>query len=107
MAWVQAAPDASIWETGLRRQVFLGDDAFVQRVQKLAPAASLRSRSVPRAQRTRPVSLSQWMNNCATRQEALYRAHTESGMTMTAIAAELGLSVGRVSQLIRVGEGLY
>ena len=36
-------------------------------------------------------------------------AHQRSGMTLTAIAAELGLSVGRVSQLVararRVGSG--
>jgi len=69
---VEAAPDASIWATGLRRQIFLGDDAFVQRVQKLAPPASLGSRSVPRAQRTRPITLTQWMNTCATRSVGIY-----------------------------------
>ncbi len=30
----------------------------------------------------------------------LYRAYTQSGLTMTALAAEIGLTVARVSQLI-------
>ena len=32
-------------------------------------------------------------------------AHQRSGMTLTAIAAELGLSVGRVSQLVARARG--
>ncbi|WP_442953291.1 winged helix-turn-helix domain-containing protein [Paucibacter sp. XJ19-41] len=31
----------------------------------------------------------------------MWHAHKDSGMTMTALAEELGLSVARVSQLIR------
>lgn len=100
-AQVAQAPEASIWEEGLRQQVFLGDEAFVERVQKLAAAPSLRSRSVPRPQRSRPATLDHWLKSCATREEAMSRAHVESGMTMTAIAREVGLSVGRISQLIR------
>ena len=40
-----------------------------------------------------------------SREEALLRAHTESGLTMSAIAKELGLSVSRVSRLIARAEG--
>ena len=99
-ALVAATPDGSLWDRSLQRQVFLGGDDFIQQVQALAPQASLRSASVPRPQRTRPGTLGQWLQASASREEALARAHVEGGMTMTAIAAELGLSVGRVSQLI-------
>jgi DNA-directed RNA polymerase specialized sigma subunit len=44
------------------------------------------------------------LNSCETRQQALYRAHTESALSMTAIARELGLSVSRVSRLIAQAE---
>jgi DNA-directed RNA polymerase specialized sigma subunit len=40
-----------------------------------------------------------------SRDEALYRAHVESGMSMSEIARELGLSVSRVSRLIARAEG--
>lgn len=73
----------------------------MQAMQRIAPQQSLRSTAVPRAQRKRPRSLKDWLLYCATREEAVYRAHVDSGLTMTAIADELGLSVGRVSQLIR------
>ncbi|NLZ40629.1 MAG: winged helix-turn-helix transcriptional regulator, partial [Comamonadaceae bacterium] len=36
--------------------------------------------------------------------EALRRAHVEGGMTMSAIAGRLGLSVSRVSRLISRAE---
>lgn len=42
----------------------------------------------------------------ATRAEGLRQAHREGGMTMTAIAGELGLSVSRVSRLIAAAEAV-
>ena len=98
---VDDASQESIWQTGLQRQVFLGDDAFVDRSLKRASSASLRAGAVPRAQRSRPMPLGHWLKVCATREEAFYRAHVDSGMTMTAIGAEVGLTLGRVSQLIQ------
>jgi putative transposase len=102
VALVQAAgPQASPWETGMRQQVFLGDALFVERMQAQASQASLRSRAVPRPQRSRPISLAHCLQASGSRSEALYRAHVEGGLTMTAIALEMGLSLGRVSQLVK------
>ena len=102
---VASAPDReqsdSLWQRSLRGQMYLGDDAFLQAMQRIAPQQSLRSSAVPRAQRKRPRSLKDWLAACASREEAIYRAHVDSGLTMTAIADELGLSVGRISQLTR------
>ena len=39
-----------------------------------------------------------------TREEALLMAHRKSGISMTALAAELGVSTARVSQLIKRAE---
>jgi len=44
--------------------------------------------------------LQDWLALSASREEGLYRAHTEGGITMTRIAAMLGLSVSQVSRLI-------
>lgn len=81
--------------------LFLGDELFVERMQAQAPQASLRSRAVPRPQRSRPISLAQCLQASSSRSEALYRAYVEGGLTMTAIAKDLGLSLGRVSQLVK------
>jgi DNA-binding MarR family transcriptional regulator len=59
---------------------------------------------VPRAQRARRRTLEQWIAQSATRAEGLRQAYREGGMTMTAIATDLDLSVSRVSRLIAVAE---
>ncbi|MGH8864495.1 MAG: hypothetical protein ACREVZ_07600 [Burkholderiales bacterium] len=57
------------------------------------------------AQRRTTRSLAQWLSACASRDEALFRAHKECALTMSAIARELRLSVSRVSRLIARAEG--
>ncbi|MSQ59414.1 MAG: transposase [Betaproteobacteria bacterium] len=99
-----SAKDERIWETGLRRQIYLGDEDFVDRMNALARPHNSTDRDIPKAQRRKGLSLAQWLNACDSREEALYRAHTEGGITMSAIARELGLSVSRISRLIAKAE---
>ena len=101
---VASAADAPLWERALRHQIFLGDNAFVAQMQARAKPVGLTAREVPRPQRSRPLSLEQWLASWATRGEAFRQAHTRGGMTMSAIAADQGLSVARVSQLIARAE---
>jgi putative transposase len=89
-----------LWDDALNRQVFLGDDGFVERMQALMAPASKTAPTIPLRQRGAPKGLSDWLCECSSREEALWMAHTRSGLRMTAPAAELGLSVTRVSQLI-------
>lgn len=44
-------------------------------------------------------SLKQWLDGRDNREEALYRAYTESALSMTAMARELVVTVSRVSRL--------
>lgn len=60
--------------------------------------------ALPPAQRSSMRSLADWLAACGSREEALRCACTESGPTMTAMAAELGLTVARVSQLMARAE---
>jgi putative transposase len=90
-----------LWSRGLRQQIYLGDEHFVERMQALMNPKQGEDRELPRAQRRPPTQgLEHWLNACATREEALWRAHTEGGLTMSAIADQLSLSVSRVSRLI-------
>lgn len=92
-----AEPELDIW-VHLRHQIFLGDEAFATRMlaQVAAPGRSARA---PR-KTSAPRPWAQWLRDSASREQALYRAHTEGGLSMTSLAAELGLSVSRVSRLI-------
>lgn len=98
--WVAAGRDVRLWDDALNRQVFLGDDGFVERMQALMAPASKTATTIPLRQRAAPKGLSDWLRECSSREEAPWMAHTRSGLRMTALAAELGLSVARVSQLI-------
>jgi putative transposase len=102
-ALVEEAAGASIWATGLRQQVFLGDEAFVARMQAMAEPARTRSKEVPRAQRALPRSLRDCLGQMPDRALGM-RAAYMGGMTMTEIASQLGLSVSRVSRLIGQAE---
>jgi putative transposase len=101
-----ATSDASLLDNQVTRQMFLGNDAFIDRVQRLAVGASAASKGAARKPAAKSLPVAHWLKKCATREEALHSAYAEGGMTMTAIAAEVGLTVGRVSQLIRKCEGL-
>ncbi|HEX2010794.1 MAG TPA: transposase [Roseateles sp.] len=93
-----AEPQLDIWPQ-LRQQIFLGDEAFVRRM--LGRAAPARADGAARpARRAQPRPWAQWLRDSSSREQALYRAHTEGGLSMTALAGELGLSVSRVSRLI-------
>lgn len=101
---VAAGHGMKFWDDALNRQIYLGDDDFMQRMLDAAsPPAKLNS-EVPKPQRHIPRTLAQWLKQSATREEALRCAHVESGLSMTALAAELGVSVARVSQLIAKAE---
>ncbi len=102
---VASVPDANLWDSALRQQIYLGDEAFVERMQALAGPRNSTDDDIPKIQRRKSRTLAQWMGSCENREQALYNAHTQSAMTMSAIARELGLSVSRVSRLIARAEG--
>ena len=101
---VAAGRDVRLWDLGLNKQIYLGDDDFVARMQSRSGRPGLTSKEVPKAQRSTPRNLTHWLGVCETREEALRRAHVESAISMTAMAAQLGVSVARVSQLIARAE---
>lgn len=102
--WVEAGRETPLWSAALRQQMYLGDERFVQRMQANAAAQRLADEEVPRSQRASPQPLSYWLATCATREQAVLRAHRDSGLSMAAIARELGISAARVSQLVTRAE---
>ena len=96
--------DAPLWPGGLRQQVYLGDEAFVGRMQERASPRRISDPQVPRPQRATAAPLAHWLAMGPTRGAALLRAHRQGGLTMTAMARELGLSTSRISQLIAQAE---
>ena len=101
---VAAAPEEPLWPACLHQQIYLGDADFVARMQALADPERAQSKQIPHLQRSAPLTLIDWLASCPTREEALLMANRKSGISMTALAAELGVSTARVSQLIKRAE---
>jgi putative transposase len=97
---VAESPADCLWTAALRQQIFLGDSSFVARTVEQATRARTANHEIPRQQRVIQQPLTQWLERSGSRGEGLLRAHREGGMSMTAIARQLGLSVSRVSRLI-------
>jgi len=103
-ALVTSGRDDELWGRALRQGLYLGGEAFIERVRGQAEPARLAHKEILRTHRGKAVTLSQWLMEAPTREEALRLAHVESGLSMSAIAAEMHLSVSRVSRLIARAE---
>lgn len=99
-----ASADTARLQDGLRRQIFLGDETFVQRMLTKAASHSARGGEAPTGRRRRVRTLAQWITDAGSRETGVWRAYRDGGMTMTSIAAEMGLSVSRISRLIASAE---
>ena len=98
--WVAAAPEVRLWEEGLRQQIYLGDDAFVARMQALAHRAKTRDAKGTKTQRATAKAFADWLRSSDSVDEAVYRGHREGGLTLTAMARELDRTVSWASKVL-------
>jgi len=103
---VADAPNLQLWPGRVQRQIFLGDAAFARRMLQQYAGASPAVRP-PRSRvgrKTKGLDWPHWLKGSASREQALYRAHTEGGHAMTVLAEHLNLSVSRISRLVALYE---
>lgn len=88
-----------IWQH-LRHQIYLGDEAFVKRLQRrLDPDKPLNE--IPRAQsRPPPMSLEHYARRAADPKQAMRRAYASGGYTLAEIAAHFGVHYSTVSRAV-------
>ena len=70
---VASGAEVRLWDHGLRQQIYLGDDQFVERMQAMAEPRRAAAREIPRTQRRKPRSLAQWLASCDSREDAFTR----------------------------------
>ncbi len=94
----------SIW-SDLNRQVFLGDDRFVERMQcKLGDERE--DVQIPGAQRRRPPpSLEQLSRQAESRDAAIVAAYATGGYSYSEIGAFFGLHFATVGRIVRKAKG--
>ena len=101
---VEQGKDVRLWDDALKQQIFLGDEAFIHRMQTLLEPERARAAEVPRTQRRARSDSIQAYLKAYERDEAMVRACREGGYTLSAIAQEVGLSVSRVSRIVATGK---
>jgi putative transposase len=101
-----SARDDSFWGAGLRQQVFLGDDDFVQRMQSKVTAQQRANSEFPVAHRkAKPKKvLDDYLQQFDEAGDALAAAYRDGHLTMSAMAKALDLSVPTVSRWIAASE---
>lgn len=94
--------DADFWQRSLHGQVYLGDEAFMHRMQALAQPQKLDERAIPKAQRkAAPCTWPQALAACdEDRNRAIAWAYRSGGMTMTALAQHAGISIAHVGRIV-------
>jgi hypothetical protein len=99
--FVQAGiSSGSIWE-GLRQQIYLGNEKFVARMQKIADVQG-DELSVPRAQRRGPApALGTITAKYRTRDEAIVAAYASGAYCYREIAEHFGVHLATVGRIVR------
>jgi REP element-mobilizing transposase RayT len=99
-AFVYEGMGQNIWQT-LRQQIYLGDDAFVTRVQSKSHIDGDRL-SVPLAQRRPPPpSLEQFKERSSNRNAAIATAYATGAYTYREIAEYFGVHLATVGRIVR------
>lgn len=102
--FVAQGKGVKLWEDALKGQIYLGDEAFVKRMQTRIDVTP--GREIARAQHRQAAKPLAYYFRHAERDEAIVQAYRNGGHTQTAIAEAAGLSVSRVSKLIALSEAM-
>lgn len=103
-AWVAAGKGVKLWDEALLHQIFLGGPEFVERMQALIEKESGNARDIPRGQRraaAKPIDY--YLKRNKDRDAGIRDAVTKSQYSMTDIGKVLGLTVSRISRIVKVG----
>ena len=106
-ALVAAGKGVALWEAALSQQIYLGDQDFIERMQAKLTPAKANTKEVPRTQRrARVKALEEYLADAKDRNACIVAAVREGHYSLTAIAEAVGLSVSRVSRIVRDAEEL-
>ena len=100
--FVAEGSNAKLWDDALTAQIYLGGPSFVQQMQH--KIGSPTQKETPRVQRQMAKQAMNWYCQQPDRDAGIFGAYLDGGYTLSAIADAFGLSVSRVSRLIRASE---
>jgi putative transposase len=104
-ALVAAGKGIKLWDEALSRQIFLGGEAFIKRMQALGARQSEGRKNRPRLPRraaAKPIAY--YLKRRKDRNAGIYDAFHQGQHSMTDIGKATGLSVSSVSRIVRRAE---
>lgn len=107
-ALVAAGKGVKLWDEALAQQIYLGDAAFIERMQALIEKDAGNAKDIPRLQRCavgKPIDY--YLNRNKDRDAAICEAVTVGQHSMTDIGKVLGLTVSRISRIVKAGNDRY
>ncbi len=103
-ALVAAGKGAKLWDEALTQQIYLGDAGFIERMQALMEKDSSSAKDIPRAQRaTQAKPIDYYLKRNKDRDAGIRDAVTKGQHSMTDVGKVLGLTVSRISRIVKAG----
>lgn len=102
---VAAGKGVKLWEEALAHQIYLGDQDFIERMQARIEPARASAKDIPQRQRRsagKPIQ--HYLDRNKSRNTGMVAAAKDGQHSLTDIANAVGLSVSRVSRIIRRAE---
>lgn len=103
-AFVAAGKGIKLWDDALAQQIYLGDGEFIKRMQALIEKDTGSAKDIPRPQRqaqAKPIDYYLGRNN--NRDAGIREAVTTGQHSMTDVGKTLGLTVSRISRIVKAG----
>jgi putative transposase len=101
-ALVAAGKGVKLWDEALAQQIYLGDAEFIERMQALIEKDAGNAKDIPRLQRrvqTKPIDY--YLKRNKDRDAGICEAITKGQHSMTDVGKALGLTVSRVSRIVK------
>lgn len=103
-ALVAAGKGVKLWDEALAQQIFLGGPEFIERMQALVEKDASNTKGIPRLQRraaAKPIDY--YFKRNKDRDAGIREAVAKGQHSMTDVGKALGLTVSRISRIVKVG----
>lgn len=98
--YVSSEPERNVWDD-LKYQIFLGDDAFVEKARSFASSGS---REIPFRQKGDGADMASFVRGISDRDEAVFRAYKSGQFTVKKISRHFGIHYSTVKRIVNEHE---
>ena len=103
-ALVAAGKGVNLWDDAMAQQIYLSDAEFIERMQALMEKDTSSAKGIPRGQRAaRAKPIDYYLQRNKDRHTGIREAVIKGQHSMTAVGKTLGVTVSRISRIVKAG----